>query len=285
MAKFILDGQEYGCGSGGSNVIKLTQAEYNALPNNKLSDDNIYLITDSGELTAENLFYDGSQTGLGNNVQDAIDGLNFNMSNVKIYVGVDNKLHFIDSEGADTVIPFNNDDSYRLLLINALRNSKLNLDSNSTWNEIISALESLYPAECNVLSLAGWGYSSDKATFSITNEQMTYRCTTTSSSPTFSNTCTSPSVDFSKYSKLKIQGSVYLNGGRYHGHEVYIIDGKSTRISLSKSDTPNASQVKNFTINIDTDISSLSGMGNIYFWCKGKYANTTTYTINQILLY
>lgn len=72
MAKFILDGQEYGGGSGG-NVIKLTQAEYDALPNDKLSDDNIYLITDSGELTAENLFYDDTETGLGvNNVQDAI---------------------------------------------------------------------------------------------------------------------------------------------------------------------------------------------------------------------
>lgn len=76
MAKFILDGQEYGGGSCGSNVIKLTQAEYDALPNDKLSDDNIYLITDSGELTAENLFYDGSQTGLGNNVQDAMNVLN-----------------------------------------------------------------------------------------------------------------------------------------------------------------------------------------------------------------
>lgn len=83
MAKFILDGQEYGGSSGGSNVIKLTQAEYDALPNDKLSDDNIYLITDSsnGELTAENLFYDDTEIGLGvNNVQDAIDKLNENVN-------------------------------------------------------------------------------------------------------------------------------------------------------------------------------------------------------------
>ena len=79
MAKFMLDGQEY-CGGGGSNqIVKLTQAEYDALSDEKLSNNTIYLITDSGELTAENLFYDGSQTGLGNNVQDAIDGLNSNM--------------------------------------------------------------------------------------------------------------------------------------------------------------------------------------------------------------
>lgn len=78
MAKFILDGQEY-CGGGGSNqIVKLTQAEYDALSNDKLSNDTIYLITDSGELAAENLFYDGSQTGLGNNIQSAIDKLNSN---------------------------------------------------------------------------------------------------------------------------------------------------------------------------------------------------------------
>lgn len=80
MAKFILDGQEYGGGSG-SNVVKLTQAEYDALPNDKLSDDNIYLITDSGALTAENLFYDDAETGLGvNNVQDAIVEQNKNLN-------------------------------------------------------------------------------------------------------------------------------------------------------------------------------------------------------------
>lgn len=76
MAKFILDGQEYGGSASGSKIVKLTQAEYDALPNDKLSDDIVYLITDSGELTAENLFYDGSVTGLGNTVQEAIDEQN-----------------------------------------------------------------------------------------------------------------------------------------------------------------------------------------------------------------
>lgn len=77
MAKFILDGQEYGgSSSGGSKIVKLTQAEYNALPNDKLSDNTIYIITDSDELSAKNLSYDGFETGLGNNVQDAIDVLN-----------------------------------------------------------------------------------------------------------------------------------------------------------------------------------------------------------------
>ena len=83
MAKFILDGQEYGGGGSGNQIVKLTQAEYDALSNDKLSNNTIYLITDSGELAAENLFYDGSQTGLGNNVQDAIDELNSNLIQLK----------------------------------------------------------------------------------------------------------------------------------------------------------------------------------------------------------
>ena len=32
---------------------------------------------------------------------------NSNLSNVNIYVGDDEKLHFVDSEGADSVLPFN----------------------------------------------------------------------------------------------------------------------------------------------------------------------------------
>ena len=38
--------------------------------------------------------------------RDAIDELNSNIANVNIYVGEDSKLHFVDSEGADSVLPF-----------------------------------------------------------------------------------------------------------------------------------------------------------------------------------
>ena len=76
MAKFMLDGREY-CGSGsGVSTVKLTQAEYDALSDEKLSNNVIYIITDSDELSAKNVPYDGSVTGLGNNVQSAIDELN-----------------------------------------------------------------------------------------------------------------------------------------------------------------------------------------------------------------
>ena len=116
MAKFILDGQEYGGGSSGSNIVKLTQAEYDALSNDKLSDDTIYLITDSGELAAENLFYDGSQTGLGNNVQGAIDKLNSNLGGVSFILNEDGTIAGYTSGGADTVHPFINKTKYDEIL-------------------------------------------------------------------------------------------------------------------------------------------------------------------------
>ena len=55
------------------NINRLTQAEYNALPEDERN-TGIYVITDAEGLTAKTLEYDDSKTGLGaNNVQDAID--------------------------------------------------------------------------------------------------------------------------------------------------------------------------------------------------------------------
>ena len=104
-----------GSGGGNLNIVKLTQAEYDALPDSKNSDgilyaiedgeisssggsakaitisqedfdklseeekaNGIYVIPDGEDLTAKNLFYDGSETGLGNTVQNAIDNVNKN---------------------------------------------------------------------------------------------------------------------------------------------------------------------------------------------------------------
>lgn len=58
-----------------SGIRKITQAEYDSLPTiEKYS--GTYLITDAEEMSAKTLSYDGSKTGLGTNVQDAIDNSN-----------------------------------------------------------------------------------------------------------------------------------------------------------------------------------------------------------------
>lgn len=109
-----------GSGGGNLNIVKLTQAEYDALPDSKNSDgilyaiedgeisssggsakaitisqedfdklseeekaNGIYVIPDGEDLTAKNMFYDDSETSLGNTVQDAIDELSSNLTNKK----------------------------------------------------------------------------------------------------------------------------------------------------------------------------------------------------------
>ncbi len=70
---------------GNKNVqidVELTQAQYNALPASKNSDNINYYITDgiasesSINLRADAIIFDNSLTGLSDNVQDAIDELN-----------------------------------------------------------------------------------------------------------------------------------------------------------------------------------------------------------------
>ena len=86
MAKFMLDGQEY-CGGSGSQIIELTQAEYDALPDTKNTDNILYAITDCDELSAENMSFDDTETQLGvNNVQDAIVEQNKNFIFKKVYI-------------------------------------------------------------------------------------------------------------------------------------------------------------------------------------------------------
>ena len=120
MSMIIRNNVRYAAGGGNLNIVKLTQAEYDALPDSKYSDgilyaiedgeisstggsakaitisqedfdklseeekaSGIYVIPDGEDLTAKNLFYNGSVTGLGNTVQDAIDNLSEQNKNLE----------------------------------------------------------------------------------------------------------------------------------------------------------------------------------------------------------
>ena len=50
----------------------------------------------------------------GKNLQDQCTQLNQSLTNINTYVGKDKKLHFVDSSGADTVLPFNSYDDGRI---------------------------------------------------------------------------------------------------------------------------------------------------------------------------
>lgn len=81
MGVIIRNGIEYsgsGMGGGGSaNIEYLTQAEYDALPESKLTNGVEYRITDAGSMgAAENVGYNNIKSGIeAVNVQDAIDKL------------------------------------------------------------------------------------------------------------------------------------------------------------------------------------------------------------------
>lgn len=47
-------------------------------------------------------------------VKAKIQGINQSLTNINIYVGKDKKLHFVNSSGADTVLPFNSYDDGRI---------------------------------------------------------------------------------------------------------------------------------------------------------------------------
>ena len=73
-------------------VKTVTQEYYNSLPESEKA-KGIY-ITDGDDLTAKNIYYDGSETGLGNTVQGAIDKLNSNFDN---RIGFPNYSRVLDS--------------------------------------------------------------------------------------------------------------------------------------------------------------------------------------------
>lgn len=59
-----------------------------------------------------------------------ITNLQTNLNNIKTYVGSDGKLHFTNSAGADSVLPFNNEENSSELLIEKLHSTG-NAGSNS----------------------------------------------------------------------------------------------------------------------------------------------------------
>lgn len=89
----------------------MTQAAYDALPEEEKK-NGIYVIEDEGNVfTAKNIEYDGSISGLGATVQQAIDNTFVNINNINkklpFQLGVDaNGNYGYVKDGADTVTPF-----------------------------------------------------------------------------------------------------------------------------------------------------------------------------------
>lgn len=85
------DGTIHSIGSKGTtDVVYLTQAEYDALPDTKLTDDVEYRITDTGinDATASNVSYNNTLSGIGaTTVQQAVDELSSEVNGLNDSVG------------------------------------------------------------------------------------------------------------------------------------------------------------------------------------------------------
>ena len=99
-----------GGGGSSSNIVYLTQAEYDALPEDKLENNIEYWITDAGVRgSAENVSYNASASGLdAKNVQEAVD---------KLAEGAGNKVEYLTQEEYDALPEdkLTNDVEYRIL--------------------------------------------------------------------------------------------------------------------------------------------------------------------------
>lgn len=266
-------------------ITKLTQAEYNALPE-EIRNKGIYVITDAEGLTAKTLEYDSSASGLDiNNVQDAIDTLGLGVYEFATMLEealTANGLRFrfeTDGEGnygylgADgSFIPFSSGggeaEKYKETIVATLNRANLSLTVDSTWEEITNGLKSLYPEV--FYAMTEWGSSSywslttsgtKSASFASSGINLTVGYP--SSGKSGSIVAVSPSIDVSGFKTLVTNYWIgYASSGEGKGGaSVSLVGAHGTR-SLSSG---------------NNDISSLTGPCTIQLSVSSGYSNSTYY--------
>ena len=136
-----------GAGNGG-NVVYLTQAEYDALPDSKLNNNVEYRIIDGNadEGKASNLSYDNSASGLeANNVQTAIDKVNESLvasDNLKFRFATDGEGNYGYLGADDSFIPFKSD-----LVIESFTNKNY---SHRNADRVTSTVNALNNISCQI---------------------------------------------------------------------------------------------------------------------------------------
>lgn len=98
----ITDGEGSSSESGSAKPVELTQAQYDALGDSVLNDNILYAITDGDDLSAKNMAYDDFETGLGSNVQSAIDSLYSRSVNNNILIN-SNFANPVNQRGKDSL--------------------------------------------------------------------------------------------------------------------------------------------------------------------------------------
>ena len=96
---------------GAMNVDStLSKTSTNPIQNKAVAGVMLENLTDIDTVTASGFLTDALAT---KELHTEVNEINSNLSNINVYVGEDDgKLHFVDSEGADSVLPFSNGNYY-----------------------------------------------------------------------------------------------------------------------------------------------------------------------------
>ena len=133
MGVIVRNGIEYS-GTGGSNVVYLTQEEYDALPDSKLTDNVEYRITDANtnKNAARNLAYDNTDSNLeAINVQAAIDEVNDSLGGLRFGTDGDGNYGYYGAD--DSLIPFKSGNDLEMVTSFTRKSYTLTKDYNKLF--------------------------------------------------------------------------------------------------------------------------------------------------------
>ena len=112
--KIIRNGITYSGGGGGCDIEYLTQSEYDALPDSKLTNGVEYRITDANtnSTKARNIAYDNSESGIeATSVQGAIDKVNDGLENNL------NSISLLAYDSAEKTVTIPNINNYKMVYL------------------------------------------------------------------------------------------------------------------------------------------------------------------------
>lgn len=230
-------------GGGSAKITKITQAAFNALPES-VKQSGLYVIIDAKGVSAKDIPYDGSETGLGNNIQEAIDKQNKTLGGFTPIIDETGKITGYKTSvgGADTVFPFT-------------KPSFLSSDWTSKFTSGVSS--SLIMNDSCVMMLQN----------SIPSQQTNYI-----------SELWSPFIDITNYNNLKLNvfsRKKSQNTQDYYSPKIYLQSesGSNTRIYLHPQTAYDSSQMK----TIDVSLSSYTGKFRLYIhyggWGSGDNFN------------
>ena len=176
---------------------------------------------------------------------------------------------YLNKEGE--FVPFrpgDRSDEFRLETIASLKFSGMGLTADSTWDDILAALQAYFPRIYNIISKASshFGTWSGSGTTTLGSTMV---ISTKTRSGTYGNSiyATSKGIDLTKYDTLIMKGTNKgtVNGGDAANNLVITIVGNEGTFTIYNRQDWIYNTTKNYTMNVSYDISKLTGLYTVKF--------------------